>query len=65
MTPHSHGGNVPGTTEKQRLTIRLAQKAYMDEDWDDYDALVHEVAWAHDISIDDAYDRVENGSVIY
>jgi hypothetical protein len=52
--------------------IRDAQAAYMKADasgvrvdWEKYNALVHEVSWAAEINLDDAYDLVLNGPVIF
>jgi hypothetical protein len=50
---------------RQRETITAAQRAYMDENWDDYDALVQFVAWAHEIDMKDAYVLVEHGPIIF
>lgn len=52
-------------TNDQRQVITQAQRAYMDQNWDDYDALVQEVAWKHEISVDEAYQVVENGPFVY
>lgn len=52
--------------------ISRAQKAYntadltgAHSDWDEYEALVQEVAWHLNIKLPDAYELVENGPCIF
>lgn len=52
-------------TETQRRTLRDAQRAYLDQNWTDYDALVQEVAWAHVLTTDEAYALVEDGPMVF
>lgn len=45
--------------------ISEAQQAYMDANWTDYDALVDQVSYVCQITVDAAYLLVEEGPVVY